>query len=596
MRSKKVNYNLPFILSLCTIIAFTVLSIVFLNMMQTERRWVEHRRVMEGELDGLLAALYEMEAVQRGYYITGNPDTRQHFSDAEKLAVQHLSAARLLANDIPEQEKRLDTLESLFGQRRQLLQYGFNTYSASPNKTLNGIVLQGDSLTNHIRLMVDAMNGYEQMHVNRRSKNINLFDLSSFFIVVCFGAIAALIIVFGFRTLKKENRKKEAAEREKMQAAEALQLSELIYKNLNDSSNDAIIIADENGIIISWNKIAADIFGYTEAEVAGQNVYIIMPEKYRAEHKAGIKRFLATGKSHLVGSRMEMEGKHKSGREFPIEITLSHWKLDSKHFFSASIRDITLQKRAQEKLNAALEELKRSNEELEQFAYIASHDLQEPLRKIRAFGGRLAARYDESAEIQGKEYVVRMVDAAERMQCLIIDLLSFSTVSRDIGDKTKVDLGKILKIVLDDLQVAITEAGAQIEYDDLPVLNIANPTQMQQLFQNLLSNAIKFRKKDVSPEIKIQCRTIQGRAIEYNEIQAVKNKTYYEIKITDNGIGFDNKYNDKIFTIFQRLHGRSEYKGTGIGLALCRKICANHGGFITARSDNGATFVVILPK
>lgn len=236
-------------------------------------------------------------------------------------------------------------------------------------------------------------------------------------------------------------------------------------------------------------------------------------------------------------------------------------------------------------------ELGRSNRELQDFAFVASHDLQEPLRKIRAFGNRLQQKYAHSLEEQGGDYINRMQAAAERMSRLINDLLAFSRVATKGKPFEETALNNVLKDVLEDLEVAIDEADAKIEVDDLPVIE-ADPTQMRQLFQNLLGNAIKFREPDTPPLVSVRSRVLEKAKVG----DAVLNNVC-EITITDNGIGFEQQFMERIFTPFQRLHGRDQYAGTGIGLAVCRRIVERHQGSITAQSEpgKGAQFLLKLP-
>ena len=235
--------------------------------------------------------------------------------------------------------------------------------------------------------------------------------------------------------------------------------------------------------------------------------------------------------------------------------------------------------------NASLErraaELARSNEELDQFASIASHDLQEPLRKVRTFTQQLATMEHDNVSEKGREYLQRANAAAERMQRLIEDLLKFSRVSTQGRPFTQVDLGAVARDVLSDLETQVSDAGAVVRIGRLPVIE-ADSLQMQQLLQNLISNAIKFRKEGVAPEIDV-AGGIDGPSA--------------RITVRDNGIGFEPRYNLRIFRVFERLHGRNEYAGTGIGLALCRKIADRHGGTIEAHSEPGvgSTFTVTLP-
>lgn len=235
-------------------------------------------------------------------------------------------------------------------------------------------------------------------------------------------------------------------------------------------------------------------------------------------------------------------------------------------------------------------ELERSNRELQDFAFVASHDLQEPLRKIRAFGDRLQTKYSQILDEQGADYIARMRSAAERMSNLISDLLTYSRVVTKQQTLEIIPLNDIVTQVMDDLEVKIEETKAQIHIDPLPEIECA-PWQMKQLFQNLLGNALKFTRKGIPPVIQIHSRPLPEKA-------ALEGVSWHEITVRDNGIGFDEQYVDRIFSPFQRLHQRGEYEGTGIGLAVCRRIIERHDGRITATSHpgEGSTFLIELPS
>ena len=249
---------------------------------------------------------------------------------------------------------------------------------------------------------------------------------------------------------------------------------------------------------------------------------------------------------------------------------------------------------AEEKLKASKLELERSNRELEDFASVASHDLQEPLRKIQAFGDRLKTICQENLDDEARDCLERMRAAAKRMQNFINDLLTFSRVSTQAQSFLSIDLAKVTQEVLADLEVRIEQTGGQIKLESLPILE-ADPMQMRQLIQNLISNALKFHHKGEAPVVKIY-----SKLLKLNNSILPPNLTaneFCQFIVEDNGIGFDEKHLDRIFTVFQRLHSRGEYEGTGIGLATCRKIAERHGGNITAKSvaGQGATFIVTLP-
>ena len=254
-----------------------------------------------------------------------------------------------------------------------------------------------------------------------------------------------------------------------------------------------------------------------------------------------------------------------------------------------------------QKLSIELEEsvhrISRSNEELEQFAYVASHDLQEPLRKLIAFSDMIKEKHSNELSEAAADYFNRIIKSAGRMQVLIQDLLNFSRVSKNLEDTEEINLYNIIYEVLDDLNAVIRAKESKITLKIQKELYIEGIAfQMRQLFQNLISNAVKFSKEGQAPQIKIFSRKVSSSFIE-SELAVVTADKYIEIAIKDNGIGFDEKYLSKIFTIFQRIHGRNEYSGTGIGLALCKKITENHKGVLLAESSpgKGATFSIYLP-
>ena len=261
-----------------------------------------------------------------------------------------------------------------------------------------------------------------------------------------------------------------------------------------------------------------------------------------------------------------------------------------------TVVDITERKVYENQLKQYTAELQRSNEDLEQFAYIASHDLQEPLRKIRAFGDRLSNKYQGKLEGLGNDYINRMQSAAARMQLLIEDILAFSRVSRNIGAFETLNMKKLMEEVVDDLDAQVKRENAEVRIGSLPNLN-GDRAQIKRLFQNLISNAIKFHKPHEKPLVEVEGTTMKNAQVFDEFGRSLADKQFVSIKVKDNGIGFDEKYRDKIFNIFQRLHGRNEYEGTGIGLSICRKIAINHRGLIVTKSEEniGSQFIVILP-
>ncbi|NKQ35736.1 MAG: hypothetical protein HF973_08995 [Chloroflexi bacterium] len=261
------------------------------------------------------------------------------------------------------------------------------------------------------------------------------------------------------------------------------------------------------------------------------------------------------------------------------------------HQIEAEIKE---RQQVEEELKIYAAELEHSNRELQDFAYVASHDLQEPLRKIQAFSDRLEQRYGDLLDERGLDYLSRMQSAATRMRTQIEDLLAFSRVTTAAQPFSWVDMSKIVAAVMSDLEIRIEEMGAVVEVNPLPMI-MADPSQMRQLMLNLLGNALKFHRPGSPPRVQISSHYVQ----DYDEVAdgRLVSRQMVQIVVQDNGIGFEEKYQERIFNLYERLHSRREYEGTGMGLAICRKIALRHNGRIQAKSQpgQGATFTVTLP-
>ncbi len=343
---------------------------------------------------------------------------------------------------------------------------------------------------------------------------------------------------------------------------------------------------DRNGIILCVNQAECELFGFSEQEMVGRPIWDFMAPEDREKTRAGLLQRIAD-EQPLVP--LEREYKRRDGSSVVMEIHQKRIRdaAGQPTGLRTFLLDITQRKRAEMTLLEQADKLSRSNSELEQFAYVASHDLQEPLRKIQAFGDRLKTKYEAGLGPEGLDYLTRMQNAAARMQTLIQDLLSLSRVTSNSKPFTAVDLGEVVQTVVSDLEMRIQDANGRVEIGTLPAI-FGDRGQMAQLFQNLIGNGLKFRKPGENPVVKLES---QPRILS-------NGAAGWQITVQDNGIGFDEKYRDRIFQIFQRLHGRSEYEGTGIGLAICRKIVDRHGGDITAQSSPGAgaKFVINLPQ
>jgi len=367
--------------------------------------------------------------------------------------------------------------------------------------------------------------------------------------------------------------------------------SEEVRKLIMNAALDAIICIDRNDKISLWNPQAERIFGWSSEDAVGRDLSeVIIPEKYRTMHKKGMQRYLETGQGPVLNILMELSAVNRQGGEFPIELTILPIKQDhEEEFFCAFIRDITERKKNESilkelnlQMGKNIEELAKSNIELEQFAYVASHDLQEPLRMVTNFLTQLNKKYNDQLDDKGKQYLNFAVDGAIRMRKIILDLLEYSRVGKLEMSWQQVDLNAIISETITLNKSLIEEHRAVIKAAKLPVI-IANKTSIQQVFHNLIGNALKYQQDGSAPVIKIN----------YSE-----DDDFWQFTVSDNGIGIEAYFFDKIFVLFQRLHNREEYSGTGIGLAICKKIVENHGGKIWVASEvgHGSTFYFTIKK
>ena len=387
------------------------------------------------------------------------------------------------------------------------------------------------------------------------------------------------------------HRDAEASNRLRESLTEALARKNSIL----ESSLDPIITINHEGVIIEFNRAAEQTFGHSRDKVLGTRPSdVLFPPSLSGEHRSRIERYLAAGEGSMLGKRVEVTASRANGEVFHAEMAMTIGQINAAPVLTFFVRDISSRKKAEEGQARYAAELERSNRDLEQFAYVASHDLQEPLRKIRAFGDRLEVKCKDLLDPTALECVGRMQNAAERMQELIEGLLTLSRITRRARDFVQVDLGEIVQQVVSDLEAQIERVHGQVEFGKLPTIQ-AEPLQIRMLFQNLIANALKFHRPDEAPVVKIEARYLLPRDQRQSRKSLAEEKC--RITIEDNGIGFDQQYAERIFGIFQRLHPRDVYEGTGIGLAICRRIVEYHGGQISAHgtAGKGSTFEVLLP-
>jgi PAS domain S-box-containing protein len=392
------------------------------------------------------------------------------------------------------------------------------------------------------------------------------------------------------RKAAEDNLKAYAVDLENINA-DLTKSEERYHRMIAEVQDYAIILLNPEGTVQNWNVGAEKIKGYAAGEIIGKSFEVF----YRREDReAGLpKRLMAeaikNGRAAHEGWRVRKDGTQFWGS---IVITALHDAEDALIGFSKVTRDLTERKLAEDKTHQYLMELESQNRELERFAYVASHDLQEPLRKIRAFIDIIGNNLQDHELIN--RFFGKINFSAARMSELIKSVLNYSRLGKSEDEKVVVDLNKELKSVLEDFELNIRQKNAKIRADELPSIS-GYPLQIGQVFSNLVGNALKFTNQ--RPQIKITGKWVQ--ADEIKELPAAgRAGKYLKISFEDNGIGFEQKYEDQIFQLFQRLHKKHEFDGTGIGLALCKRIMDNHGGFITVQSDlgKGAKFHLYFPS
>jgi PAS domain S-box-containing protein len=370
--------------------------------------------------------------------------------------------------------------------------------------------------------------------------------------------------------LKNANERLEEEIEERKLAEGACLAASAYNRSLIEASLDPLVTISAEGKITDVNTGTERVTGYSRNELIGRDFadYFTDPEKARA----GYQQVFRDG---LVKD-YELEIRHKNGKLTPVIYNASIYRDDSGKVdgIFAAARDITARKRAEE-------DLIRSNADLQQFAYVASHDLQEPLRNVASCVQMLEKKYNNKLDADADQYIRYAVEGAARMKVLIQELLAYSRVGTRGKRPEPADCEQVLARTLNNLKPAISEAGAVITHDQLPTI-LADDTQLLQVFQNLIGNAIKFRR-DEPPQI---------------HLSAIKNKDEWIFSVKDNGIGIESRHLDRIFVIFQRLHKRADYEGTGMGLAIVKKVVERHGGRIWVESELGVgtTFYFTMPE
>lgn len=344
------------------------------------------------------------------------------------------------------------------------------------------------------------------------------------------------------------------------------------FRNLLETAPDAMVIINTDGEIVLVNRQTEAVFGYTREALVGKRVEILIPERLRERHASHRRQYFAEPTVRGMGAGLELTGRRKDGREFPIEISLSPMETEGGNWAIAAVRDVTERKEVDLKIAEYARNLERSNKELEQFAYVASHDLQAPLRNIVSFSQLLKDECVGKISNNADEYFRFIEEGSLRMQALIADVMELSRVNKSARPHDWVSMNDVADQACSQLAVTIEEKNAEVLYANLP--NVwGESTMLVQLLQNLISNGIKFQTEGRRPRVEIRWKA---------------ESNFHCFEVHDNGIGVPSDQLDKVFEVFRRLHTREQFEGTGIGLALCKKIVEEqHRGRIWLESSEG---------
>jgi two-component system sensor kinase FixL len=533
--------------------------------------------------------LWEMEAARRGFLATGNEAFLRDSATAQKAVVHKLQVLEVSTAEDPGQTAILARvralLEQSFAQQAEEFQT-LRSQGASAAVALFDTHRVAD-LRGQIRRGLEEFEAEQRRTLAQRGELTREIARATTLAIVAGTVLTFSALIVACSMILRDIRGRRRAE-------EALATEHNLLSSIMDTMPNHVFLKDAKGRFILDNAAHRRYLGLKSDEsIEGRTVSDFYSQAEAEHFQEADRQVIESGQSIL---NMEEAVQRPGAGEVWLEITKVPLRdTDGQIVGLVGISsDITARKAGEEQLRHFAAQLERSNAELQSFASVASHDLQEPLRKIQAFGDRLRVKCADGLGEQGRDYLERMQNAAQRMQVLIQDLLKLSRVTSRAQPFVPCDLARIVREVLSDLEVTIETKSARVEVGPLPTID-ADPLHMRQLFQNLISNGLKFHKPGEPPHIEITSQTFPAPD---NAIPGARpGDPICEITLQDHGIGFDAKFAEQIFVVFQRLHTRAEYEGTGIGLAVCRKITDRHNGRILAKATEGegATFIVTLP-
>jgi signal transduction histidine kinase/CHASE3 domain sensor protein len=600
---KRIYVWLSFIGIVVVILVVSLITYSNLENYTKEVQLIRHSGDVINATELIMSTIKDAEIGQRGFQLTGDTSYLNPYYSAISVLPLELKLLDSLVND-SEQKRNVDSLKTLIRDQFMIIANILANVQRSGlymDRYESKLLYRSKVNMAAIRSVGEAILRQEKSFFGQRVSMESTYRKVTPLALLFYTVIALIGVIFLFTRILISLGKSQEAERKLLENSiqQKIQISLLEERKVLLNEAEALSqmgswkwIAGNDTIV--WSEGLYQIFDKDPHQNVSWNTFL---ENIVPEDKARVEKFLQEVVANKKGSKIDYRiFKGDQVRYLSLTAKPQHGSGKMEGVILGAVIDVTETKVYEKQLQQYNAELKRSNEDLEQFAYVASHDLQEPLRKIRAFGDRLTSKFSVQLKAQGVDYVNRMQAASARMQLLIEDLLSFSRVSRDGGEFELLDTHALLKEALEDIDLQVKQEGASIQIGALPNI-YGDRLQIKRLFQNLLGNAVKFHKPDKKPVI-----DVSGKLVDKSEIQSealiLPGNQFVRFSIKDNGIGFDQRYADKIFNIFQRLNGRMAYEGTGIGLAICRKIVENHRGYITAKSieDIGSEFIVIFPK
>lgn len=579
--------RIVFVLAIFIMLFVSALTYRHMDSVTVSSEMVAHSYKVTIEIEQLFTNIKDLEIERRNYLLTKNKKlpTQINFS---KLIIKHnIDYLKKLTSDNPKQRKLIDTIEKLCIEKFKVVDYGLKNNSNFSQDELKQNLLKGKKIMEKIAVKINEMLAIEnKLLESRDKKNDSLINFTPKFIYITLFVTIA-IISLAFVKINRDLEELQTSNESLDLKNETNKLAEIVGKSgtwhLN-LVNNKFIFSDNKFRLLGYepNEFNPTLESYFEK--------FVHPEDIETLKKAA-EKMIVDGFLPPIIYRVEK----KNGEIIYIKnIANSFTNSKNEKILIGTTTDVSEEIQTNKNLEDRNRELEANNKELQAFNYVASHDLQEPLRKIQTFISRLIDKDLNSVSENGKQYLMKIQDSSERMRLLIDDLLQFSRTNKAEKVFVSTCLNELLENSKLELTQIIEDKKAIITSDSLPHLNVI-PFQIQQLFTNLINNSLKYSKENVAPKIDIKVKKVEEK--NEDKIPFKDKSKFYKITFTDNGIGFDPQYSERIFLLFNRLHNKDEYSGTGIGLAICKKIVDNHKGFIYAegKPNDGAKFTVYLP-